>query len=158
MSEIGMQYGTCKSIETINFSGTQRGLWRKQSLGVSQTMTWSAERCSSNICSSTPTTPVSSPGVRVAEMHSVQHVVVRGSARHLGPRHPGTLHRTLLHEEESPPCKAPHNACWISEQVTNLSQCQTAHTLIKCFTIVPFSETLGVSTVAARPTWRWVPY
>ena len=73
---------------------------------------------------------MSSPGVWVAEMHSVQHVVVRGSARHLCPRHPGTLHRPLLHEEEGPPCKAPHNAGWISQQVTNLLECHKAQTFI----------------------------
>ena len=94
------------------------------------------------------------PGVWVAEVHGVQHVVVRGSARHISPRHPWTLHWPLLYEKKSTSCKAPHNAGWISEQVTNhLFQCHMARTLITYS-----SETLVVSTVGARQTWRWVPY
>ena len=58
--------------------------------------------------------PLMSPGVWVAEVHGVQHVVVRGRARNISPCYPWTLHWPLLHEEEGTPCKTPHNASWVS--------------------------------------------
>ena len=66
----------------------------------------------------TPHIPILSPGLRVAAVHGVQHVVVRRRAGDLSSRHPRTVHRPLLHEEEGTSSKTTHNARWISWKVT----------------------------------------
>ena len=59
-----------------------------------------------------------SPGLRVAEMHSVQHVALRRGASNISGRNSRPLHRSLLHEKKGSSSKASDHAGWVAEQVT----------------------------------------
>ena len=60
-----------------------------------------------------------SPGLRLAEMHSVQHVALRRGASNISGRHSRPLHRALLHEKKGSSSKASDHASWVPEQVTH---------------------------------------
>ena len=59
-----------------------------------------------------------SPGLRLAEMHSVQHVALRRGASNISGRHSRPLHRSLLHEKKGSSSKASDHASWVAGQVT----------------------------------------
>ena len=61
-----------------------------------------------------------SPGLRLAKMHSVQHVALRRGASNISGGNSRPLHRSLLHEKKGSSSKASHHASWVPQQVTDI--------------------------------------
>ena len=59
------------------------------------------------------------PGLRLAKMHSVQHVALRRGASNISGGYSRPLHRSLLHEKKGSSSKASHHASWVPQQVTD---------------------------------------